>query len=158
MTTLLRQSPNYYHTGQILVGFMLSLIAGGPSSCRRVPHRETQERAGGPIISACVPFLPPSRLSWPCFLALGGSQVSFNLSSEFQRAIDPALKSYKQPATLRLEVFTAAAISGRSGHHLILHMSKNWGGYSKRKPLFSNLPNWPPPTSPKFTPPVENAA
>jgi hypothetical protein len=26
---------------------------------------------------------------------------SFNLLSEFQRAVDPALKTYKQPATLR---------------------------------------------------------
>jgi hypothetical protein len=50
---------------------------------------------------------------------------SFNLLSEFQRAIDPALKTYKQPATLRFEVFTCGAILGRSGHHLVLHMSKN---------------------------------
>jgi hypothetical protein len=49
---------------------------------------------------------------------------SFNLLSEFQRAIDPALKSYKRPATLRFEVFTRGAILGRSGHHLVLHMSK----------------------------------
>jgi len=47
---------------------------------------------------------------------------SFNLLSEFQRAIDPALKSYKQPATLRFEVFTCGAILGRSGHHLVLHI------------------------------------
>jgi hypothetical protein len=78
---------------------------------------------------------------------------SFNLLSEFQRAIDPALKTYKQPATLRFDVFTCGAILGRSGHHLILHMSKNWGGYSQRKPLFDNLLHWPPPTSPKFNPP-----
>ena len=32
---------------------------------------------------------------------------SFNLLSEFQRAIDPALKTYKQPATLRFELFTS---------------------------------------------------
>src|SRR5215469_18119071 len=83
---------------------------------------------------------------------------SFNLLSEFQRAIDPALKSYKQPATLRFEVFTCGAILGRSGHHLVLHMSKNWGGYSRRKPLFDNLLHWPPPTSPKFDQPTENAA
>jgi hypothetical protein len=83
---------------------------------------------------------------------------SFNLLSEFQRAIDPALKTYKQPATLRFEVFTCGAILGRSGHHLVLHMSKNWGGYSERKPLFINLLEWPPQTSPKFTPPIENAA
>jgi hypothetical protein len=83
---------------------------------------------------------------------------SFNLLSEFQRAIHPALKTYKQPATLRFEVFTCGAILGRSGHHLVLHMSKNWGGYSARKPLFNNLLHWPTPTSPKFTPPIENAA
>jgi hypothetical protein len=50
---------------------------------------------------------------------------SFNLLSEFQRALDPALKSYKQPATLRFELFTCGAILGRRGHHLVLHMSKN---------------------------------
>ena len=83
---------------------------------------------------------------------------SFNLLSEFQRAIDPALKTYKQPATLRFEVFTCGAILGRSGHHLVLHMSKNWGGYSQRKSLFNNLLHWPPPTSPKFDSPTENAA
>jgi Transposase DDE domain group 1 len=83
---------------------------------------------------------------------------SFNLLSEFQRAIDPALKTYKQPATLRFEVFTCGAILGRSGHHLVLHMSKNWGGYSERKTLFNNLLYWPSPTSPNFDPPIENAA
>ena len=82
----------------------------------------------------------------------------FNLLSEFQRAVDPTLKTYKQPATLRFEVFTCGAILGRSGHHLVLHMSKNWGGYSSRKPFFNNLLHWPPATSPKFDPPIKNAA
>jgi hypothetical protein len=82
----------------------------------------------------------------------------FNLLGEFQRAVDPTLKTYKQPATLRLEVFTCGAILGRSGHHLILHMSNNWGGYSSRKPLFNSLLHWPPPTSPKFDPSIKNAA
>ena len=83
---------------------------------------------------------------------------SFNLLSEFQRALDPAIKSYKQPATLRFTVFTCGAILGRSGHYLVLHMSKNWGGYSQRKPLFNSLLQWPTPTSPKFDSPNENAA
>lgn len=82
----------------------------------------------------------------------------FNLLGEFQRAVDPTLKTYKQPATLRFEVFTCGAILGRSGHHLILHMSNNWGGYSSRKPLFNSLLHWPPPTSPKFDPLIKNAA
>jgi hypothetical protein len=72
----------------------------------------------------------------PAFLAV---LFSFNLLSEFQRVIDPALKTYKQPATLRFEVFTCGAILGRNGHHLVLHMSKTWGGYSQRKPLFDSL-------------------
>ena len=49
---------------------------------------------------------------------------SFNLLSEFQRAVDPALKTYKQPATLRFELFTCGAIHGRSGHHLVLQCPK----------------------------------
>src|SRR5271166_5598954 len=57
-----------------------------------------------------------------------------------------------------IEVFTCGAILGRSGHHLVLHMSKNWGGYSSRKPLFNNLLHWPRSTSPKFDLPKENAA
>ncbi len=40
---------------------------------------------------------------------------SFNLLSEFQSAIDPALKTYKQPATLRFEVFTCSAILADAG-------------------------------------------
>ena len=75
----------------------------------------------------------------------------------FQRVVDPALRTYKQPATLRFEDFARGAILGRSGHHLVLHMSKNWGGYSQRKSLFDNLLHWPPSTSPKFNPPIENA-
>jgi len=31
----------------------------------------------------------------------------------------------KQPAMLRFEVFTCGPILGRSGHYLVLHMSKN---------------------------------
>jgi DDE family transposase len=83
---------------------------------------------------------------------------SFNLLSEFQRALDPAIKRYKQPATLRFTLFTCGAILGRSGHYLVLHMSKNWGGYSQRKQLFNSLLHWPRPTSPKFDSPNENAA
>jgi hypothetical protein len=39
----------------------------------------------------------------------------------------------KQLATLRFEVFTCGPILGRSGHYLVLHMSKNWGGYHLAK-------------------------
>jgi hypothetical protein len=103
------------------------------------------------ITSVCDLSLRPKS----AFLAV---LFGFNLLGEFQRALDPALKTYKQPATLRFEVFTCGAILGRSGHHLVLHMSKNWGGYSSRKPFFNSLLHWPPPTSPKFDPSIKNAA
>jgi hypothetical protein len=35
-----------------------------------------------------------------------GTQITLQTLGEFQRAIDPTLKIYKQPATLRFEVFT----------------------------------------------------
>jgi hypothetical protein len=37
-------------------------------------------------------------------------EVSFNLLSEFQRAIDPGLKTYRQLATLAFRSFTRGAI------------------------------------------------
>jgi hypothetical protein len=39
----------------------------------------------------------------------------FNLLGEFQRALDPALKTYKQPASLRFEVSPAAQSSDEAG-------------------------------------------
>jgi hypothetical protein len=57
--------------------------------------------------SACEVSLRPSQPSWRGTLwvqSLG----------EFQRAVDPALKTYKQRATLRFEVFTCGAILDRS--------------------------------------------
>lgn len=44
------------------------------------------------------PFLLAFFATASAFLAV---LFAFNLLSEFQRAIDPGLKSYKQPATLR---------------------------------------------------------
>jgi hypothetical protein len=52
-----------------------------------------------------LPFCP-HRSFFATESAFLGVIFSFNLLSEFQRAIDPALKTYKQPATLRFEVFT----------------------------------------------------
>jgi len=45
--------------------------------------------------------------------ALVGLAISFASPTLAQ---DPALKTYKQPATLRFEVFTCGAILGRGGH------------------------------------------
>src|SRR5207253_4064749 len=50
----------------------------------------------------------------------------FNLLGEFQRAC--RLTTYRQPATLRTQVFLCGALLGRAGHRLVLHLSASWGG------------------------------
>ena len=72
----------------------------------------------------------------------------FNLLSEFQRAV--GLPVYRQPATLRTQVFTCGAILGRSGRRLVLHLSQSWGGLKTRNPLIDKILSWEIPTSPKL--------
>lgn len=74
----------------------------------------------------------------------------FNLLAEFQRAA--GLAGYQQPATLRIQVLTCGAILGRAGRHLVLHLSKSWGGLATRIPLLNSILKWQIPTSPKFEP------
>ena len=74
----------------------------------------------------------------------------FNLLAEFQRAA--ALPVYRQPATLRTQVFTCGAILGRAGRRLVLHLSQSWGGLKTRNPLIDEILSWEIPTSPKFHP------
>jgi len=61
----------------------------------------------------------------------------FNLLSEFQRATGMA--GYRQPASLRVQVFLCGAILGRAGHRTALHLSAAWGGLEKRNSLFDKL-------------------
>ena len=72
----------------------------------------------------------------------------FNLLAEFQRAA--GLPGYREPATLRTQVFTCGAILGRSGRRLVLHLSQSWGGLKTRNPLIDKILNWEIPTSPKL--------
>ena len=72
----------------------------------------------------------------------------FNLLSEFQRAA--GLPAYREPATLRLQVFTCGAILGRAGRRMVLHLSQSWGGLTTRNPLIDKILNWQIPTSPKL--------
>jgi hypothetical protein len=74
--------------------------------------------------------------------------VLFNLLVEFQRA--SGSKRYRQPASLRMEVFLCGAILGRAGHRLVLHLSSAWGGLEKRKPLIENILSYVFPTPPKL--------
>ena len=61
----------------------------------------------------------------------------FNLLGEFQRAA--GLATYRQPATLRAQVFLCGALLGRAGHHLVLHLSSSWGGLQRRIPLLEHV-------------------
>jgi hypothetical protein len=61
----------------------------------------------------------------------------FNLLGEWQRASQ--MKGYRQPATLRAQVFLCGAVLGRAEHRLVLHLSSAWDGLEKRKPLLDNL-------------------
>jgi len=76
----------------------------------------------------------------------------FNLLSEFQRAA--GLTVYREPATLRTQVFTCGAILGRAGRRLVLHLSQSWGGLKTRNPLLDKILSWEIPTSPKLEPAV----
>jgi hypothetical protein len=77
-----------------------------------------------------------------------GILMLFNLLGEFQRA--SGMTGYRQPATLRVQVFLCGAILGRTGHHPVLHLSAAWGGLEQRNPLFDKLLRYEIPTSPKL--------
>ena len=72
----------------------------------------------------------------------------FNLLAEFQRAL--GMPRYRQPASLRVEVFLCGAILGRAGHRTVLHLSSAWGGLARRNALFERLLTYFVPTSPKL--------
>ena len=72
----------------------------------------------------------------------------FNLLAEFQRAV--GMPHYRQPASLRVEVFLCGAILGRAGHRTVLHLSSAWGGLEHRNALFDHLLTYFVPTSPKL--------
>jgi hypothetical protein len=69
----------------------------------------------------------------------------FNLLVEFQRA--SGMSGYRQPASLRVQVFLCGAILGRAGHRTVLHLSSAWGGLEKRNPHFDKLLLYQKPTS-----------
>jgi hypothetical protein len=74
----------------------------------------------------------------------------FNLLAEFQRAC--RLLTYRQPATLRAQVFLCGALLGRAGRRWVLHLSACWGGLQSRIRLLENVLAYGAPTSPKLHP------
>jgi hypothetical protein len=77
-----------------------------------------------------------------------GILMLFNLLGEFQRA--SGMSGYRQPATLRAQVFLCGAILGRAGRRTVLHLSAAWGGLDQRNLLFDKLLQDEIPTSPKL--------
>ena len=77
-----------------------------------------------------------------------GILMLFNLLGEFQRA--SGMTGYRQPASLRVQVFLCGAILGRTGHRTVLHLSAAWGGLEKRNPLFDKILHYEIPTSRKL--------
>jgi hypothetical protein len=73
------------------------------------------------------------------YAPFGPDQRSFKTDVNFSNTLltHTCIKSVPEPFNLPFN--TCGAILGRSGHHLILHMSTNWGGYSSRKPFFNSL-------------------
>jgi hypothetical protein len=74
---------------------------------------------------------------------------AFNLLSLYQKQITPE-QPYRQPATLRSQVFVAGAILGLIGKQTVLKLSQAWGGLAKHKPLLEAVLKWPTITSPKL--------
>jgi len=72
----------------------------------------------------------------------------FNLLGEFQRA--SGMTGYRQPATLRVQVFLCGAILGRAGHRTVLHLSAAWGGLEARNSLLDHLLHYEIRTWPKL--------
>jgi hypothetical protein len=54
----------------------------------------------------------------------------FNLLGEFQPAA--GMTGYRQPATLRVQVFPCGAILGSAGRRQVSHLSAAWGGLEER--------------------------
>jgi hypothetical protein len=79
----------------------------------------------------------------------------FNLLAEFQRA--SGMTGYRQPASLRVQVFLCGAILGRAGHRTVLHLSAAWGGLQRRNSLFDKLLLYEIPTSRKLEIPAQPA-
>jgi hypothetical protein len=77
-----------------------------------------------------------------------GILMLFNLLDEFQRAT--GMSGYRQPSTLRAQVFLCGAILGRAARRTVLHLSAAWGGLDKRNSLLDKLLQYGIPTSPKL--------
>jgi hypothetical protein len=72
----------------------------------------------------------------------------FNLLGEFQRAT--GMSGYRQPASLRAQVFLCGPILGRAEHRTVWHLSAAWGGLERRNSLLDKLLLYEIPASPKL--------
>ena len=82
---------------------------------------------------------------------------TFNLLSLYQKMVTPQ-EPYRQPATLRAQVFIAGALLAHAGKQVALKLSAAWGGLAKHKPLLEAVLEWPKLTSPKLVHPLDRMA
>lgn len=88
---------------------------------------------------------------FPTEAAMRSVFLLFNLMSILQalRARSPE-DPQQRPATLRNQLFTCAAAAGRSGHKIVLFLSRSWGGLQSRKELLDIIAALKNRTSPKL--------
>ena len=103
------------------------------------------------VVNRCLPF----RLASPNALDPAQTFTAFLLAvlagaRRFAHA--SRLTPYRQPATLRAQVFLCGALLGGAGRGLVLHLSSAWGGLHKRNPLLENVLRDIHPTSLKLHP------
>ena len=87
---------------------------------------------------------------FPTEAAFRSVLFAFNLLSLLQSLEGAPKPVQRRPATLRQSLFVCGAIAGRSGHKIVLYLSRSWGGLAARKPLldkinsafFSTSPKW----------------
>lgn len=91
---------------------------------------------------------------WATEAALLDVLFTFNLLSLYQQTTTPKVV-YRQPTTLRTNVFLGDAILGRTGRQAVLHLSVAWGGPDKYKPLLQAIFHWPSSTPLKLDLPTK---
>lgn len=92
------------------------------------PYREADR--GIEVRLGCRRFAPARFFATEAaFLAI---LMLFNLLAEFQRAV--GMPRYRQPATLRVQVFLCGAILGRAGHRTVLYLYSALGASNTATP------------------------
>jgi hypothetical protein len=125
-----------------LLGWVQPLVAGFTLDLDSTIFQRAGQQQGAK--KGYNPRRPGRRSHHPLLAVL----ATFNLLSLFQQASGAG--AYRQPATLRAQVFLCGAVLGRQGHQPVLYLSLSWGGLETRKPLREAILRWQKPTAEKL--------